>query len=63
MITGSEPGHSRKANFELVDDVKRQLEGATPSPDGYNSGINYGVAAVLLFSPESLHAQVVRQSL
>ncbi|MCK6545686.1 DEAD/DEAH box helicase family protein, partial [Myxococcota bacterium] len=35
----------RRAIFELVDDVKRALDRATPRPDGYNLGINVGEAA------------------
>jgi len=35
----------RHAIFEVVDEVKRQLDAATPAPDGYNIGINSGTAA------------------
>jgi diadenosine tetraphosphate (Ap4A) HIT family hydrolase len=35
----------RQAIFDLVDEVKRLLDARTPSPDGYNIGINSGVAA------------------
>ena len=35
----------RRAIFDLVDEVKCQLDGATPAPDGYNIGINSGAAA------------------
>ena len=38
------PGE-RQAIFELVDEVKRQLDAATPAADGYNIGINSGPAA------------------
>jgi diadenosine tetraphosphate (Ap4A) HIT family hydrolase len=35
----------RKAIFELVDEVRSQLDAATPAPDGYNIGVNCGEAA------------------
>jgi diadenosine tetraphosphate (Ap4A) HIT family hydrolase len=35
----------RHAIFELVDEVKRQLDAGDPPPDGYNIGINCGMAA------------------
>jgi diadenosine tetraphosphate (Ap4A) HIT family hydrolase len=35
----------RKAIFELVDEVRGQLDAATPAPDGYNIGVNCGEAA------------------
>jgi diadenosine tetraphosphate (Ap4A) HIT family hydrolase len=35
----------RVAIFDLVDEVKRELDGRTPPPDGYNIGINCGVTA------------------
>jgi diadenosine tetraphosphate (Ap4A) HIT family hydrolase len=35
----------RQAIFELVDEVKRQLDSRPPAPDGYNIGINCGAAA------------------
>jgi diadenosine tetraphosphate (Ap4A) HIT family hydrolase len=31
--------------MELVERVKRDLDGATPRPDGYNVGFNAGEAA------------------
>jgi diadenosine tetraphosphate (Ap4A) HIT family hydrolase len=35
----------RQAIFELVDEVKRQLDATDHPPDGYNIGINCGTAA------------------
>jgi diadenosine tetraphosphate (Ap4A) HIT family hydrolase len=35
----------RHAIFELVDEVKRQLDATDQPPDGYNIGINCGMAA------------------
>jgi len=35
----------RAAIFDLVDEVKAQLDAGTPKPDGYNIGINAGPAA------------------
>jgi diadenosine tetraphosphate (Ap4A) HIT family hydrolase len=35
----------RQAIFDLVDEVKRQLDAGAPPPDGYNIGINSGAAA------------------
>jgi len=35
----------RAAVMELVERVKRDLDGATPRPDGYNVGFNAGEAA------------------
>jgi len=35
----------RQAIFDLVDEVKQLLDARTPSPDGYNIGINSGAAA------------------
>ena len=33
------------AILELMDEVKRQLDGSSPKPDGYNVGFNAGTAA------------------
>jgi hypothetical protein len=35
----------RRAIFELVDEVKRQLDATDHPPDGYNIGINCGTAS------------------
>ena len=35
----------RQALFDLVDEVKRQLEAGPSPPEGYNIGINVGEAA------------------
>jgi len=35
----------RMALFDLVEVVKRELDGGSPAPNGYNIGINSGAAA------------------
>ena len=35
----------RRAIFDLVDEVRKQLDAGTPQPDGYNIGVNVGEAA------------------
>jgi diadenosine tetraphosphate (Ap4A) HIT family hydrolase len=35
----------RRAIFDLVDEVRKQLDAGTARPDGYNVGINVGEAA------------------